>query len=60
MAKGKADFKIGNGKLINHTSITDSEFAYLLTFFEKAFGIIHFHSKIFKTFSRADLNSFAD
>ena len=33
MAKGKTDFKIGKGKLINHTSITDSEFEYLLPFF---------------------------
>jgi hypothetical protein len=37
MAKRKAEFKIGKGKLINHTSITDSEFGYLLPFFENAF-----------------------
>jgi hypothetical protein len=37
MAKGKAEFKIGKGTLINHTSITDSEFGYLLPFFENVF-----------------------
>ncbi len=46
MAKGKADFKIGKGKLINHTSITDSEFAYLLPFFEKAFDTYFKHKTL--------------
>src|ERR1035437_7485336 len=37
MAKRKSDFKIGKAKLTNHTSITESEFDYVLPFFENAF-----------------------
>ena len=37
MAKRKSEFKIPKGKLVNHTSITESEFDYLLEFFEKVF-----------------------
>ena len=35
MAKKKSNFKIGKGKLSNYTSITESEFDYVLPFFEK-------------------------
>jgi hypothetical protein len=31
--------KMAKGELINHTSITDSEFEYLLPLFEKAFDV---------------------
>lgn len=37
MAKGKVEFKIPKGKLVNHTSITESEFYFVLPFFEKVF-----------------------
>jgi len=37
MAKSKAEFKIRKGKLVNFTSITESEFEYVLPFFEKSF-----------------------
>lgn len=37
MAKSKSEFKMGKGKLTNHTSITDSEFDYVLPFFEQSF-----------------------
>jgi len=37
MAKSKSEFKIPQGKLTNHTSITESEFAYVLPFFEKVY-----------------------
>lgn len=30
MAKSKSAFKIGKGKLVNQTSITESDFEYLL------------------------------
>lgn len=36
MAKKKSEFKIGKGKLTNYTSITESEFDYVLPFFDKA------------------------
>ncbi len=39
MAKSKTEFKIRKGKLINHTSITDSEFEYVLPFFENSFDV---------------------
>lgn len=38
MAKSKSSFKVQKGKLINHVSITDSEFALLLPFFEEAYS----------------------
>lgn len=37
MAKNITDFKIRKGKLINHTSITDTEFELILPFFEQAY-----------------------
>jgi hypothetical protein len=37
MARCKSDFKIRHGKLINHISITESEFAELVPFFETYF-----------------------
>lgn len=37
MARSKSEFKIRKGKLINHISITESEFAELVPFFESSF-----------------------
>lgn len=37
MARSKSEFKIRKGKLINHTSITESEFAEIVPFFETCF-----------------------
>lgn len=37
MAKSKTGFKIRKGKLVNFTSITESEFDFLLSFFEKSY-----------------------
>lgn len=38
MAKSKSDFKIRRGKLSTYTSITESEFEYILPFFEASFN----------------------
>jgi len=40
MARSKSEFKIRKGKLINHTSITESEFAEIVPFFETCFDNI--------------------
>ncbi len=37
MARSKAEFRIRKGKLINHISITESEFAEVVPFFESCF-----------------------
>lgn len=47
MAKRKSDFKIGKAKLTNYTSITESEFEYVLPFFEKAFDDYFKHFTLF-------------
>lgn len=47
MAKGKSDFKIGKSKLANYTSITESEFEYVLPFFETAFDDYFNHFTLF-------------
>lgn len=47
MAKEKSDFKIGKSKLTNYTSITESEFEYVLPFFEKSFDDYFKHFTLF-------------
>lgn len=37
MARSKSEFKIRKGKLITHISITESEFAEVVPFFEASF-----------------------
>ena len=37
MARSKSEFKIRKGKLINHISITEPEFAEVVPFFERSF-----------------------
>jgi|GEM_PF-1199194 len=37
MARSKSEFKIRKGKLINHISITEAEFAEVVPFFEASF-----------------------
>ena len=37
MARSKSEFRIRKGKLINHISLTESEFEKVVPFFEKAF-----------------------
>lgn len=43
MAKSKTEFKIREGKLSTFTSITESEFDYVLPFFEKSFNAYFKH-----------------